>query len=185
MRLHWSSVFNVCKRSRVMLKSPSIYHKQVQDDSTRFESQPNNRLTCETRAQILVWGLFFEFHGLVWITTSNLGTSSIGEFPGLNEMGVFPHKQDFKGFVLGRKVRLDANMYSFNNIYLFFASSALKASFCLDQKLNLLTMENSTAWFDFFKETFLLFPQVNKLNNIVATSDVWLKCLVIERTSYC
>lgn len=145
-----------------MLKSPSIYHKQVHDDSARFESQTNNRLTCETQAQILVRGLFFEFHGLVWITTSNLGTSSIGEFPGLNKMGVFPHKQDFKGFVLSRKVRLNANMYSFNNIYLFFASSPLKASFCLDQKLNLLTMENSTAWFDFLKETFLFFFSPNQ-----------------------
>lgn len=69
-------------------------------------------------------------------------------------MGVFPNKQHFKGCVLGRKVRLNANMYSFNNIYFF---SPLKASLCLDQKLNLLTVENSVAGFDFFKETFFFF----------------------------
>lgn len=65
-------------------------------------------------------------------------------------MGVFPNKQDFKGCVLRKKVRLNANMYSFN----FFFSPLLKASLYLDQKLNLLTVENSVAGFDFLKETF-------------------------------
>lgn len=62
-------------------------------------------------------------------------------------MGVFPNKQDFKGRERGRKVRLNANMYSFSNIYppLRLAS---KHPSSLDQKLNLLTVENSTAWFD-------------------------------------
>lgn len=67
--------------------------------------------------QILVRSLFFEFLGLAQITTSNLGTNSSWEFPGLNEMGVFPYKQNFKGHKHGRKVRLSANMYSFSNIY--------------------------------------------------------------------
>lgn len=45
-------------------------------------------------------------------------------------MGVFPNKHNFKGCVLDRKVRLNANMYSFN-----FFFSALKAFLCLDQNL--------------------------------------------------
>lgn len=95
--------------------SSAICHKHIQDDSTGlYESQANNRLTCETWAQILVLSLFFEFLGLVWISTSNLGAGMVGEFPGVNEMGVFPNKHNFKGWVLCSKVGLNANMYSFN-----------------------------------------------------------------------
>lgn len=101
--------------------------------SETTESQANNRPTCETWAQILVWSLFFEFLGLAQITTSNLGVSSSGEFPGLNEMGVFPNKQDFKERECGRKVRLSANMYSFSNIY-FLPPSLFKASLLLGSK---------------------------------------------------
>lgn len=106
--------------------------------SEMTKSQANNRPACETWAQILVWRLFFEFLGLAWITTSNLGASSSGEFPGLNEMGVFPSKQDFKGHERGRKVRLNANMYSFSNIY-FFSPVSL-------QSISLAWIKSLTFW---------------------------------------
>lgn len=101
--------------------------------SETTELRANNRPACETWAQILVRSLFFEFLGLARITKSNLGASSSGEFPGLNEMGVFPNKQDFKGRQLARKVRLSANMYSFSNIY-FLPPALFKASLLLGSK---------------------------------------------------
>lgn len=150
----------------------SIYHKQIQDDSTRFESQTNNRLTGETWAQILVLSLFFEFLGLVWITTSNLGTSTVGNFLDSMRWECFRTNKTSKGVCLGRKVRLNANMYSFNNIYLFF-------SLCLCSKQHSTWIKSLTfdrgefhcrVWF--LERNFFFSPQSE--NSI---SCVRLKCL--------
>lgn len=49
------------------------------------------------------------------------------------------------------KVRVNANTHSFSPICPFFAS-AFKESVCLDQKLNLVTAENSVTGFDFMRQ---------------------------------
>lgn len=128
--------------------------------SETTELQADNRPACETWAQILVRSLFFEFLGLAWITNSNLGASSSGEFPALNEMGVFPYKQDFKGRELGRKVRLSANMYSFSNIYSPLQSISLawiKSLTFWPWRIPLLGF----IWFDFFLFIYFFNPQRN------------------------
>lgn len=153
----------------------SIYHKQIQDDSTRFESQTNNRLTCETWAQILVLSLFFEFLGLVWITTSNLGTSSVGNFLDSMRWECFRTNKTSKGVCSAERYGWMQTCIHLT-IFISFFFSLLKATLYLDQKLNLLTVENSVAGFDFLKETFFVF--VFQSDNSISCGG--LKCLEIE-----
>lgn len=61
-------------------------------------------------------------------------------------------------------------------IFISFFFSLLKATLYLDQKLNLLTVENSVAGFDFLKETFFVF--VFQSDNSISCGG--LKCLDIE-----
>lgn len=147
--------------------------------SETTELQADNRPACETWAQILVGSLFFEFLGLAQITTSNLGASSSGEFPGLTEMGVFPSKQDFKGRELGRKVTLSANMYSFSNIYShpppFLQSISLawiKSLTFWPRRIPLLGF----IWFDFFffKKTSSKKLDGEKKLEMVGGTIVWV-----------